>query len=407
MHKTLFSIFLSMLLLSAGGSYGQDLDNIRKERQLLLKQIEQTNEALSANKKSVTAQLYQYNVLNDKIKADESYIQKLSSEVRNIERSIKKTNEECRLLEQQLTHKKNNYALSVYRLYLRMNTNDKLMFVFSAENLQQSYRRIRYLNEYSSYQREQADEIKKQQKELEIKQKELEESYAKESALLKERKSERDKLAKERQKQDVIIKNLRKKQRSLTAALKEQEQQADSLSRQIEKAIQEETKTNQQDKSRNPVKDGGYAMSVDEQKLAADFGKNKGQLIFPVSEPGTIVVHFGQQKYKDLPYVQGNSKGIEIQTMAGASARAIFSGTVTKIFMVPGMNFSVIVRHGNYLSVYSRLDNVRVKTGDKIKMGEKLGTIFVDEANGNLTLMHFQVWKDSQRLDPELWIKRF
>ncbi|MDD4431939.1 MAG: M23 family metallopeptidase, partial [Bacteroidales bacterium] len=130
-------------------------------------------------------------------------------------------------------------------------------------------------------------------------------------------------------------------------------------------------------------------------------------LPFPLHDPGTIIVHFGQQKFQELKYVQTNSKGIDIQTRAGASARAVFKGTVSKIFMVPGMNASVIVRHGKYLTVYSNLEEVRVKLGDNVKTGELLGKVFVDKEQANQTILHFQIWQDKQRLNPELWIRKF
>ena len=140
--------------------------------------------------------------------------------------------------------------------------------------------------------------------------------------------------------------------------------------------------------------------------MSGDFGSNKGSLPFPVSQSGSIIVHFGDQKYQDLKYVESSSKGIDIQTRPGASAVAVYNGTVSKIFSVPGFNSSIIIRHGNYLTVYANLVGLNVKTGDKVKTGQSLGKIYSDPQQDNLTVLHFQLWKDTQRLNPESWLRR-
>ena len=383
----------------------EDMSEIRRQRQELLEQIKKTDQALSANEKSVKNQLYRYNLLNDQIKESEKYLATLNREYNRTKSNIDKLNQESRQLKQELEKKKEQYASMSRHLYVRMKDNDKLMFIFSADNLQQSLRRVRYLNEFARYERKQAEEIKTRQEELDKVLNQLEETRKEQAALVAEQQKERDQLRQERNKQNAIVKDLQKKGKSLQAELKKQKQQAEALNRKIEESITEDNR-----KSTAPTGEKGtkstYAMNVDEKKLAADFGKNKGQLPFPVSEPGTIVVHFGEQKHRDMKYVQTNSNCIEIQTTAGASARAIFNGTVSRVFSVPGSNFSVIVRHGNYLSVYSNIANVSVKAGQKVKTSQKIGEIFVDKDQKDLTIMQFQIWKDLQKLDPEAWIKR-
>lgn len=383
----------------------EDMSEIRRQRQELLEQIKKTDQALSANEKSVKNQLYRYNLLNDQIKESEKYLATLNREYNRTKSNIDKLNQESRQLKQELEKKKEQYASMSRHLYVRMKDNDKLMFIFSADNLQQSLRRVRYLNEFARYERKQAEEIKTRQEELDKVLNQLEETRKEQAALVAEQQKERDQLRQERNKQNAIVKDLQKKGKSLQAELKKQKQQAEALNRKIEESITEDNR-----KSTAPTGEKGtkstYAMNVDEKKLAADFGKNKGQLPFPVSEPGTIVVHFGEQKHRDMKYVQTNSNCIEIQTTAGASARAIFNGTVSRVFSVPGSNFSVIVRHGNYLSVYSNIAHVSVKAGQKVKTSQKIGEIFVDKDQKDLTIMQFQIWKDLQKLDPEAWIKR-
>ncbi|MFA5470389.1 MAG: peptidoglycan DD-metalloendopeptidase family protein [Bacteroidales bacterium] len=401
--------FLSLLILSfAALEAQQSIEDIRQERLAVLERIKAANESLSANQKSSKALLYQYTILNDQIKSTEQYISRLNTEMNKLSRSLRNLQNEYNELKRQLSVKQQQYAQLIRQLHTRLKTDDRLMFIFSAENLSQSYRRIRYMNEYTKFQRRQAEEIRQKQEQLEKKRIDLELAYQQQKELLAEHQAERDRLSKEKENKHSLLNTLKKKESSLNAELKKDRELAARLDKRIEEIIAEETRKASQDKERSePESKGGYAMTIDEKKLSADFGSNKGKLPFPLNEPGTIIVHFGQQKFQELKYVQTNSKGIDIQTRAGASARAVFKGTVSKIFMVPGMNASVIVRHGKYLSVYSNLEDVRVKLGDQVKTGELLGKVFVDKQQANQTILHFQIWEDTQRLNPELWIKKF
>lgn len=401
--------FLILLILNfAALQAQQSIEDVRKERLAVLERIKAANESLSANQKSSKALLYQYTILSDQIKSTEQYIDRLNTEMNRLSRSLRTLQNEYNELKRQLSVKQQQYAQLIKQLHTRLKIDDKLMFIFSAEDLGQSYRRIRYLNEYTKFQRMQAEEIRQKQVQLEKKRIDLEVAYQQQKELLDEQQAERDRLSKEREKQRNLLNTLKKKESTLNAELKKDRELAARLDKQIEEIIAEETRRASLEKERSrPESEGGYAMTIDEKILSDDFGNNKGKLPFPLNEPGTIIVHFGQQKFQELKYVQTNSKGIDIQTRAGASARAVFKGTVSKIFMVPGMNASVIVRHGKYLTVYSNLGEVRVKLGDKVKTGELLGKVFVDEQQGNQTILHFQMFQDRERLNPEVWIKKF
>lgn len=395
----LFALFFSCTTMIA-----QDIAEVRRQYQETLKRIEETDKALSANEKSVKNQLYRYNVINDQVKESQKYLNRLNAEYNKTRSAIHKLNEEIKTLNIELEKRQDQYAKMVRQLYIRLNDNDKLMFIFSADDLSQSWRRMRYLNDYAKYQRQQAESIKEKQAEIEVAKAELESKRKQQADLVAEQTAEQNRLKKERSKQNSIVQDLRKKRSSLQAELRKDRQRAERLNNKIEEIIAAENKQSSAAGSTGTA--SAYAMNVDEKKLATEFGNNKGKLPFPVSEPGTIVVHFGEQKHKDMRYVQTNSSGIDIQTKAGASARAIFKGTVSKVFSVQGTNFSIIVRHGNYLSVYSNLEKVSVKAGQTVKIGDKLGTIYSDPDQKNLTIMHFQIWKDLQKLDPELWLKK-
>ena len=150
---------------------------------------------------------------------------------------------------------------------------------------------------------------------------------------------------------------------------------------------------------------GGYAMTRAERELSGSFVNNKGRLPYPVTGRHMVVGTFGEQQHQELKYVRTNNSGIDIRTNAGADARAVFKGVVTRVFVVPGYNNSVIVRHGNYLTVYSNLSQVYVQAGDQVNTRQALGRIFSDPAEGNATVLHFQLWKEKTKLDPQPWLE--
>lgn len=146
-------------------------------------------------------------------------------------------------------------------------------------------------------------------------------------------------------------------------------------------------------------------MDNEEYKLSGSFESNKGKLPFPVTGNYRIVRPFGRQKHPELKYVETNNMGIDIEADQGAMAVAIFDGKVSAIFKQPGFNNIVMVRHGNYLTVYAGLASINVKTGDTVKGGQAIGTIFSDIEDENRTLLHFEIRKERQELNPELWLK--
>jgi murein DD-endopeptidase MepM/ murein hydrolase activator NlpD len=149
---------------------------------------------------------------------------------------------------------------------------------------------------------------------------------------------------------------------------------------------------------------GGYAMTKEEKNLSDDLSKNRGSLPVPISGRFRVVGHFGQQQHEDLKYVVTNNNGVDIQGDPGADARAAFGGVVSKVFAVPGYNSSVIVRHGNFLTVYSNLSRVYVSAGDRVSTRQALGKVFSDPDYDNQTILHFQIWKETTKQNPESWI---
>ena len=408
-----FSIFL--ICLFGFGLFAQSsrrLSDLEKKRKEALERVEKTTQMLSKNKTTTKNTLYRLNVLSDQIRARESFLGELNKELAAITSEVSEVQAEYTELSLRLSVKKEKYAKSIRLMSRRNKSEDKLMFILSAKDLNQMTSRMRYLDEYAGYQRVQANEISRKQTELNEKRVALESAYREKEAVKNKKEQETKILDRERGIQNNLVSELKGKEKALNAELNKQRRQAEQLNQQIENLIAEEARKAAQKAARDKATTrttetrGGYAMTVEEKKLSGDFGKNQGALPFPVSQPGTIVVHFGEQKYQDLKYVQNNSKGIDIQTKPGASAMTVFGGIVSKVFALPGFNNSVIIRHGNYLTVYANLSDIYVKAGDKVKIGEAIGKIFVDSEQNDLTVLHFQLWKDTQRLNPESWLRK-
>jgi murein hydrolase activator len=412
MRTRIYLLFFSFLLtfLTVTAQSSKRLSDLESKRKAALARIEETNRLLNQTKTSSKNALYKLNALNDQIKARESFLADLNKELKALDKEVMQNKTDYEEMSRNLSVKKEQYAHALRLMSRKNKTEDKLMFLLSASSLNQMARRTRYLSEYASYQKVQARELIKKQQELKELRLALERSYREKDAVKRKELQEKATLTSEKNQKASLINELKSKEKSLNSEILKQKKLADQYNKQIENLIAEEAreaaKAAAKDKNRKAETKGGYAMTEQEKQLSGDFGKLMGRLPYPISLPGTIVVHYGEQKFQELSHVKNDSKGIDIQTKEGAEALAIYNGTVTKIFALPGFNNSVIVRHGNYLSVYANLAAIHVKVGAKVKTGQSLGTIFVDNQQNNQTILHFQLWKDTQRLNPESWIHK-
>lgn len=451
--------WIIVFLVSGLVAFGQNSSKVKQlenQRKKALEEIEMTNQLLNETKKTARSSLNRLNLISNQILSRKKVISILNQEIGGIDTQINKMRREVNRLEQELKVKQKNYGKSAKGMYKRRKSQDKLLFILSADNFAQSLRRMRYLREFADWQKRQAAEIVVKQREIEEKRSALEKTRKNKQVLLGSRENENQKLQTEESSQKSEVQQLNKKQRDLQAQLKKKKQQADALNQQIEKQIaieiaraEEEARIARQKAEREraekarlareareirkkqaaasgkkiveekeepepepePIRaervaevKGGYAMTREEKKLSDNFAGNKGRLPFPVTGRHTIVGTFGEQQHQDLKYVRTNNSGIDIQTSAGADARAVFNGEVTRVFVVPGYNNSVIVRHGNYLTVYSNLSQVYVKAGDRVSTRQSIGKIFTDTEDGNATILSFQLWKEKTKLNPATWL---
>jgi septal ring factor EnvC (AmiA/AmiB activator) len=388
------------------------IKDLEKERQATLAEIEETNKLLTKNTLTINNALSRLNLLGKQIESRKKIIELLNQEVAFLDSEINSKETQIKNLEKSLQQKKEHYATSIRKMYAHKNNQDNLLFILSARNFSQSFHRIMYLKEYAVWKKEEAGIILEKQTIINKEKEKLLVNKSEKLSLLDGRKIEEERLNKEESTKKAEVKSLEKDKKSLLNNLAVKQKQADALNRQIEKIITEETHKSEKEakteKGESRVADikGGYAMTANEKTLSSNFSGNKGKLPYPLKGQYKVVGYFGIHQHKELSYVTTNNNGIDIETTPGNDARAVFDGVVSRIFILPGYNNTIIVRHGNYLTLYSYIDQVYVKQGDKVTTGQAIGKIFTDKEKGNSTLLHFELWKEQTKLDPVTWIAK-
>lgn len=410
-YLLIVAIFIGMpSLLQA-----QTVKQLENERKQTLQKMETTNKMLNETKKSQQSTMNKLNILNNNINERKTLITNINKEVNELNSEIETLSKEQKELGKRLEALKTDYARLIQEAHINRNSYNKIIFIFSADNFDQAYRRTRYLGEYSSYRKQQAEEIQRVTKEIEEKSKETEQHRLTKLSVLQQKESEAQKLAKDQQSQKKMLTDLQKKEKKLRADLKEQEKKAAQLNKKIEDLIAEEIRKNEEKQKKAQQKDGQKPttesvkpenmLTKEEKLINGNFEANKGRLPWPV-ERGFISGKYGVQPHPVLKHVTTNNKGIYIQTPAGTEARSVFEGEVTQRFSIPGSNNAVIVKHGIYRTVYANLTEIYVKVGDKIKPKQAVGKIYVDDENENKTELYFQLWKDKTIMDPAPWIAK-
>ena len=405
------------------------IKELESQRNELQEQIAASETLLQSTKKDVKSQLSNLSLINGQIVERKKYIRAIEQDVNTLNREITSLQRQLNTLQKDLKDKKSKYEASVQYLYRNKSIQEKLMFIFSAESLGQTYRRMRYVKEYGNYQRLQATEIERKQKQVQAKKEELETTRTAKQDLLKQGEAERKKLEKQEKERQKILDGLKRKQRGIQSEIQQKKRTAQKLNAQIDRLIEAEIEKARKraeaeasakkkaDKkgdspapapSKTPKADKGapvekYNLNTEDRKLSSVFERNQGILPMPITGPYVIVGRYGQYAVDGLKNVRLDNKGIDIKGQAGAKARAIFDGEVSAIFKYNGLS-NVLIRHGNYISVYCNLSTVTVSKGAKVTTKSEIGTIHQD-ASGN-AILHFQLRKETAKLNPERWLGR-
>lgn len=385
--------------------YGQDKKSQLEARKAKIEEeINYTNKLLSETKKSKQTSMNQLVLLNKKISKRQELINAISSEINLIDNRIKETNDTIQELTESINKLKEEYARIIYYAQKNRSSYSRLMFIFSAESFNQAYQRLKYFQQYSSYRQNQVRVIKETQAVLAEKISLLQKQKNQKLSLKTVEETEKQKLAREKSEQDQAVRKLSQQERDLLKKLRENERAAKKLQKAIEDLIAEEIKKAKETAKKTgtkPSSDNAFGLTPSEMKLSTSFAGNKGYLPWP-TERGVISATFGEHPHPVLKGIKTKNNGVDITTASGSYARAIFEGEVTSIMTLPSYNNVVIIKHGEFLTVYSNIDQVLVKKGEKVITKQKIGIIETDESGK--TKLHFELWKGKVLQNPEAWI---
>ena len=420
MKNILLLCLACLFVWNASAQTTQKIKELENQRNELQQQIAESETLLRSTKKDVKSQLDNLALINGQIADRKKYINAIERDVKSLNNEINALQRQLKTLQRDLKDKKDKYESSVQYMYRNKSIHEKLLFIFSADNLSQTYRRMRYVREYANYQRLQAIEIERKQKQVNAKKAELETTREAKEKLLEEGEAEKKKLEKQEKEKQGILNGLKRKQRGIQSEINKKRRSANKLNAQIDRLIEQEIekarkraeeearkagkKPGEKSAGKQPVQKGTvdkFRMNSEDRQLSGTFESNKGRLPMPITGPYVIVGRYGQ--YAVTKNVRLDNKGIDIRGKEGAKARAVFDGEVSAIFKYNGLS-NVLVRHGNYISVYCNLSSVSVTKGSKVKAREEIGVVHKD-ASGNAVL-HFQLRKETTKLNPELWLGR-
>jgi septal ring factor EnvC (AmiA/AmiB activator) len=399
-------IFLALLLLLAPfAAFPQkqnkkDLENKKKQLQ---QEIDQTNKLLQETKKNKKLSLNQLVMLNKKISVREELIATINNEIAVLNKQIAENNESIKGLQNDLTRLKGEYAKMIYYAYKNKDSYSRMMFIFAAQDFEQAYMRLKYLQQYSDYRKKQAEAITNTRKVLDQKVQELEVKKSDKSVLLGNEQQEKKQLTSEKSEKEQVFTELQQQESKLKRDLEKKKKDAQKLNQAIQRIIEKELEKAQKEAAKeNKPKPQKLVLTPESQKLSNNFASNRGKLPWPVAK-GVISERFGVHPHPLMKGVEINNNGVDITTSNGSLARAVFDGEVKGVVNMPGAGQFVLVRHGEFLTVYANLKDVYVKVGDKVTTKQHLGSILLDEEDSK-TVMHFEVWKGQSKLDPENWL---
>ncbi len=388
------NILFLLLLLPLSLFAQKDKQTLENKKKQLQGDIEYQNKLLKETTSGKQISLGQLIIINKNISAREELIATINFQIRELGKQIEETVSLVDAMENDLKTLKSEYARMINHAYKSRNSYDKMVFVFSARDFNQAYKRLKYYEQYTEYRKNQALLIMKTQEVLRQKNTELEIKKQEKEQLLQTEKQEKQNLTSAKEQQQVTLKKFQNKEKQLREDIKKKQSEIAKLQKAIEEAIRKEMEEQK--------KKGFFAMTPEMKELSSNFENNKGKLPWPVVK-GVVTEWFGEHEHPVMKGIKVKNNGLEIETTQGSAARAVFDGEVSKVIIIPGSGKAVLVRHGEFLSVYFKLQETLVQPGDKVKIKQEIGTIITDETN-NKTELHFEIWKGKVILNPEDWI---
>ncbi len=407
--KILIFVFLIVHLTAPGVQAQKSKKQLEKEKKENLKKLQQANEILKEVSQEKKASISQLQVLKQKSRLKEQNISSIQTELGMLQSDIHHLENEQQTLANTLLRIKKEYAAMVYAASKASVTN-QLIFLFAAETFNQFLMRLQYLRFYSEARRTQALQIQTMSLEMGRKQEELTGVKQGKEVLLTTEKQEKQQLESLKESQKQVVSDLSKREKELRQKIEKHKAAVRRLDEIISRMVKAEIRRSR--KLAGPAKPEKEEAATEQQMVLTPEGKlisqsfsgNKARLSWPV-ENGFISSGFGRHEHPVLKKVYVDNLGIDISTRAGEKVRSVFEGTVGLVGEVPGMEGKIVmIRHGEYFTVYSGLRNVRISAGDKVKNKQVIGEVEKDDEEG--AVLQFQIWKNSKKLNPQQWLAK-
>lgn len=409
MRKRVLGIAMTVLFLVMGtqilSAQTDRQKELERERQELLGQIAQINKLRQTNKKQEINVLNQVEDLDQKIETRQKLIKVTQRQSNLLNEEINKNINRISKLRDELEKLKEDYSELIRKSYKSRSSQNRIMFLLSSENFLQAYKRVQYMKQYSNYRKKQGVQIQERTVLLRETNTKLITQKKDKETLIAANQKEQEQLKKEKEQQDGLMSTIRKKEGQYASQIRDKQRAADKIDKEIDRIVREAiAASNKEAGTAPPVagKSATFALTPEAKALAADFSLNKGLLPWPV-ESGRVYKKYGTSKHPTLSNITTYNSGVEIETEPGSMARAAFKGVVFKIQSLPGANFAVYVRHGNFITVYQNLINLKVKMDQDVDIKQVIGQVADDKFSGK-TILKFVVYKDSERQNPADWV---
>lgn len=416
--KNVSSILIAFLLLTFSVNGQSTSEKLKREQVRLERKIADTKSLLSKSKSNSEASLNELKVIENQIAYRERLLKNYDNQIRGAELSIENKSQEIDELYEKIERLKVQYKKLLIYSYKHRNKYSKMMYVFSSDNYNEALKRKKYLERISEIQQKQFLVIQQNQELIKVEISEIEKEKSHKKVVISEKSQEKAAIQKDQIAQEEVYKKFKEQESQLLATLKKEESKKVVLRNKISTAIRKEIaeaearrkKAEEARRKSNPtaapVKEPDFATTKESARLSASFEGNKGRLPWPVDK-GSITEKFGKNLHPTLKNVYTNNRGIDISSPKNAQVRAVFEGVVTSVLSIPGAGKVIILKHGNYRTVYSNLKDTYVSKGDKVATKKVLGSLLSKEKQ-NMSVVHFELHKVAGSavtcLNPSLWV---
>ena len=413
-------VLICLFCLLSISSYAQDRKKLENEKAKIEKEISAINAILNETKNTKKMSASELYILKKKIASRQILIDNISRQMGILNGEIRTTQKSITELGDEIGVLKKDYAKMLRYAQKNRTSTDKMIFIFSSKDYRQAYQRYVFFKQYGDMQKNMMQSIMDKSNELEKKTDELSLKKQNQESLLQQEQKNKTSLTKEQVVKEKAIKQLSSKEKQLTKQINDKQAKRRQLQNQINSAIAAEVRkqTNIASKSnakktintttkkdeKKPAQKTEYVMSATpaEVQLSNSFVSNKGRLPWPTDQ-GVVTSSFGRHPHPEMKGIMIENNGIDIRTPKGAAIRTVFEGVVSKVFTGPNGQQIIIIRHGEYLTVYTNLSSVNVSNGMKVSTKQKIGTVYTN--SDNVSEINFQIWKGNNKLNPSAWIK--